>query len=52
MSDLTQVNIKFTQAGETLYTLEIFDNNNIFLTQINFSLPSKSFSVDEPISNI
>jgi hypothetical protein len=34
------------------YTLELFDENNMFLTQIDFSVPSESFSASKPISDI
>jgi len=38
--------------GKVLCTLEIFDKNNIFLTQIDFALPSKAFSTLEPVTGV
>ncbi len=52
MSDLTQKNTKWTAIGNMAYTLELFDENNMFLTQIDFSVPSESFSASKPISDI
>jgi len=52
MDDLTQKNLKWTMIGKVLCTLEIFDKNNIFLTQIDFALPSKAFSTLEPVTGV
>ena len=51
MEDLTQKNLIWRKNGETSYTLEIMDEDNEFLTQISFLLPTKTFDNNSIISS-
>lgn len=52
MEDLLQKNLVWRKVGETIVVLEIFNDQNNFLTQIGFLLPVKTFNNDVPLSSI